>query len=72
MLKIREQLLKGDKFSKIKDSYVDEIEKLNFNVEYLEHRNNDTLEIAENNLTNSSIFIACNIMNVRLIDNIQI
>lgn len=72
LIKIREQLLKGDKFFEIKDVYIDEIEKLNFNVEYLEHRNNDTLEIAENNLTNSSIFIACNIMNIRLIDNIQI
>ena len=72
LLKIREQLLKGDKFSEIKDSYIDEIEKLKFNVEYLEHRNNDTLEIAENHLSNSSIFIACNVKNVRLIDNIQI
>ena len=72
LIKIREQLLKGDKFSEIKDSYVDEIEKLNFNVEYLEHRNNDTLEIADNHLSNSSIFIACNVKNVRLIDNIQI
>ena len=72
LLKIREQLLKGDKFSEIKDSYIDEIEKLDFNVEYLEHRNNDTLEIAENHLSNTSIFIACNVKNVRLIDNIQI
>ena len=72
LLKIREQLLKGDKFSEIKNSYIDEIEKLKFNVEYLEHRNNDTLEMAENHLSNSSIFIACNIKNVRLIDNIQI
>ena len=72
LLKIREQLIKGDKFSEIKDSYIDKIEKLDFNVEYLEHRNNDTLEIAENHLTNTSIFIACNVKNVRLIDNIQI
>ena len=72
LLKIREQLLKGDKFSEIKDLYIDKIEKLDFNVEYLEHRNNDTLEIAENHLNNTSIFIACSIKNVRLIDNIQI
>ena len=30
LLNIREQLLKGDKFSEIKDSYIDEIEKLKF------------------------------------------
>ena len=72
LLKIREKLLKGSKFSQIKDSYIDKIEKLDLNVEYLEHRNNDTLEIADNHLSNSSIFIACNVKNVRLIDNIQI
>lgn len=69
---IRHQMSSGNEFKDIKKDAITVIERHNINVEYLEHRNNDTLEVADGQLFNTSIFIAYSIRNIRLIDNVQI
>jgi pantoate--beta-alanine ligase len=65
--------IKNDmKFHDLKPIVTKELESSLIKVEYLEHRFNDTLEICNDHYLNSSIFIACIIGRVRLIDNIQI
>jgi pantothenate synthetase len=65
--------IKNDmKFHELKPAVIKELESSPIKVEYLEHRANDTLEICNNHYLDSSIFIACIINKVRLIDNIQI
>ena len=59
-------------FHDIKPVAIKELESSSIKVEYLEHRSNDTLEICNDCCLDSSIFIACIINKVRLIDNIQI
>lgn len=59
-------------FHDIKPVAIKELESSSIKVEYLEHRSNDTLEICDDCCYDSSIFIACIINKVRLIDNIQI
>ena len=49
-----------------------QIERNDIDVEDLEHRENETLELANGQLNNSSLFIAYTAGNIRLIDNIQI
>ena len=60
------------KFHDLKSEAIKELESSNIKVEYLEHRSNNTLETCNDNFLGSSVFIACIIGNVRLIDNIQI
>ena len=60
------------KFHDLKPEVIRELEHSPMKVEYLEHRSNETLEICNEHYYDSSIFIACIIGNVRLIDNIQI
>ena len=72
LVNMRESLVNGDEFLKIKDVFIKIIEDTCISVEYLEHRKNDTLELANGELSNSSLFIACVIGSIRLIDNIQI
>tara|TARA_Y100000389_G_C17465168_1_gene524846 strand:+ start:3475 stop:4305 length:831 start_codon:yes stop_codon:yes gene_type:complete len=72
LYKFKSDLLKGDKYSETYQIFINKLESSNIEVEYLEHRMNDSLELANNNIENSSLFIACKIDKVRLIDNIQI
>tara|TARA_Y100000389_G_C17464908_1_gene524660 strand:+ start:1833 stop:2663 length:831 start_codon:yes stop_codon:yes gene_type:complete len=60
------------KFHDLKPKAIKELESSYIKVEYLEHRYNDDLEVCNNNYLDSSIFIACIVGKVRLIDNIQI
>ena len=55
-----------------KNEEIQNLESKNIKVEYLEHRTNTTLNPAIHDISDTSIFIACFIDNVRLIDNIQI
>ena len=72
LVSMRKGLREGEKFYKLKEHYIKKIESLEISVEYLDHRKNDTLEPAGEILEESSLFIACYINKVRLIDNIQI
>ena len=72
LLDIRRHLIKGDEFHEIKDKFINKVQSSKISIEYLEHRKSDTLENASNEITNSSLFIACSIDNIRLIDNIQL
>ncbi len=72
LINIRKGLIEGTKFSQLRDVSVKTIESSKISVEYLEHRTNDTLEPANDRVEGTSIFIACCINKVRLIDNIQI
>ena len=72
LVSMRKSLREGEKFYKLRDYCIKKIESLKISVEYLDHRKNDTLEPAGDILDGSSIFIACYINKVRLIDNIQI
>ena len=69
---IRQDLIDGNDFKCIQKKFIKKIENNNIIVEYLEHRKSDTLELADGHLNNSSVFIACIIDNIRLIDNLQI
>ena len=60
------------KFDNIKPVVIKELERFPIKVEYLEHRYNANLEVCNDNIFDSSLFIACIIGKVRLIDNIQI
>tara|TARA_Y100000389_G_scaffold151214_1_gene150941 strand:+ start:1791 stop:2621 length:831 start_codon:yes stop_codon:yes gene_type:complete len=60
------------KFHDLKPMAIKELEYFPIKVEYLEHRSNATLEVCSDNYLDSSLFIACIIGKVRLIDNIQI
>jgi pantoate--beta-alanine ligase len=68
----RQKIIDGDDFSIIKDEEIKKLESKNINVEYFEHRINDSLDLVKADISNSSLFIACYINNIRLIDNIQI
>tara|TARA_Y100001958_G_scaffold152587_1_gene138926 strand:+ start:782 stop:1522 length:741 start_codon:yes stop_codon:yes gene_type:complete len=72
LLNMRHQMIDLGEFSDIKKNALIEIERYDICVEYLEHRKNDTLELANGQLDNSSLFIAYTAGNIRLIDNIQI
>ena len=72
LISMRKSLREGEKFYKLRDYCIKKIESLEISVEYLDHRKNDTLEPAGEILDGSSLFIACYINKVRLIDNIQI
>lgn len=72
LLSLRNQILSGNQFKDIKEDIKKQIECNNITVEYLEHRRNDTLELANGQIDNSSIFIAYWSGNIRLIDNVQI
>ena len=72
LLDIRRHLIKGDEFHEIKDKFINKVQSSKISIEYLEHRKSDTLENASKEITNSSLFIACSIDNIRLIDNIQL
>ena len=72
LMKIKKSLINGNDFLKIRDEFIKKIEDSDISVEYLEHRKNDTLELADGTLDNSSLFIAYAIGSIRLIDNIQI
>jgi pantoate--beta-alanine ligase len=69
---VRQKIIDGDDFSTIKDEEIKKLESKNINVEYFEHRMNDSLDLVKADISNSSLFIACYINNIRLIDNIQI
>ena len=60
------------KFDNMKPVVIKELERFPIKVEYLEHRYNANLEVCNDNILDSSLFIACIIGKVRLIDNIQI
>ena len=60
------------KFDNIKPVVIKELERFPIKVEYLEHRYNANLEVCNDNIFDSSLFIAFIIGKVRLIDNIQI
>tara|TARA_Y100001936_G_scaffold246368_1_gene290196 strand:+ start:630 stop:1457 length:828 start_codon:yes stop_codon:yes gene_type:complete len=72
LLNMRHQMIDGNEFADIKKDALIEIERYDIDVEYLEHRENETLELANGQLNNSSLFIAYTAGNIRLIDNIQI
>ena len=65
-------MIDGNEFADIKKDALIQIERNDIDVEYLEHRENETLELANGQLNNSSLFIAYTVGNIRLIDNIQI
>ena len=69
---IRQKIIEGDDFNAIKDEEIKKLESKNIIVEYLEHRMNSSLDLAKDDISNTSLFIACYINNIRLIDNIQI
>ena len=69
---IRQKIIGGDNFNTIKEEEIKKLESKSISVEYLEHRMNSSLDLAKGDISNSSLFIACYINNVRLIDNIQI
>ena len=69
---IRQKIIGGDNFNTIKEEEIKKLESKSISVEYLEHRMNSSLDLVTGNISNSSLFIACYINNVRLIDNIQI
>ena len=72
LLNLRHQMINGNEFADIKKDALIDIERCDICVEYLEHRENETLELANGQLNNSSLFIAYTAGNIRLIDNIQI
>ena len=72
LLNMRHQMIDGNEFADIKKDALIQIERNDIDVEYLEHRENETLELANGQLNNSSLFIAYTAGNIRLIDNIQI
>ena len=69
---IRQKIIDGDDFNTIKDEEIKKLESKNITVEYLEHRMNSSLDLVKGDISNTSLFIACYINNIRLIDNIQI
>ncbi len=69
---IRQKIIEGDDFDSIKDEEIKKLESKNITVEYLEHRMNSSLDLVKGDISNTSLFIACYINNIRLIDNIQI
>lgn len=69
---IKQKIIDGKDFNTIRDEEIQNLESKNIKVEYLEHRTNTTLNPAKHDISDTSIFIACFIDNVRLIDNIQI
>ena len=72
LLKSKNNLLKGDNFTIVKNSLIDKLNSNGIQVEYIELRSLDTLEESRNSLNKSGIFIACYIDDIRLIDNIEI
>ena len=72
LLKSKNNLLKGDNFTIVKNSLIDKLNSNGIQVEYIELRSLDTLEESKNNMNKSGIFIACYIDDIRLIDNIEI
>ncbi len=72
LLEIKNSLLKGNRFTNIKNNFINKLKINGIDVEYIEHRLLDTLEESRNSLNKSGIFIACYIDNIRLIDNIEI
>tara|TARA_B100000035_G_scaffold312530_1_gene324208 strand:- start:9391 stop:10218 length:828 start_codon:yes stop_codon:yes gene_type:complete len=72
LLNLRHQIVDGKKFDNVKEDAIKDIESHDIYVEYLEHRNNETLELANGQLDNSTIFIAYKMGDIRLIDNVQI
>ena len=69
---IRQKIIDGDNFNIIKEKEIKKLESKGISVEYFEHRENISLDLVKGDISNSSIFIACYINNIRLIDNIQI
>jgi pantoate--beta-alanine ligase len=69
---IRKKIIDGGDFNIIKEEEIKKLESKGISVEYLEHRMNSSLDLVKGDISNSSIFIACYINNIRLIDNIQI
>ena len=69
---IRQKIIDGADFNTVKEEEIQKLESKSISVEYLEHRMNSSLDVAKGDISNSSLFIACYINNVRLIDNIQI
>jgi pantoate--beta-alanine ligase len=69
---IRQKIIDGDNFNIIKEKEIKKLESKGISVEYFEHRKNISLDLVKGDISNSSIFIACYINNIRLIDNIQI
>ena len=67
-----QKIIDGKDFNTIRDEEIQNLESKNIKVEYLEHRTNTTLNPAKHDISDTSIFIACFIDNVRLIDNTQI
>ena len=68
----KHETFNGDDFDRIKDEEIKKLESKNIIVEYLEHRMNSSLDLVKGDISKTSIFIACHIDNIRLIDNIQI
>jgi pantoate--beta-alanine ligase len=69
---IRQKIINGDDFDTIKDEEIKKLESKNIIIEYLEHRTNSSLDLVKGDISKTSIFIACHINGIRLIDNIQI
>jgi pantoate--beta-alanine ligase len=69
---IRQKIINGDDFDTIKDEEIKKLESKNIIIEYLEHRMNSSLDLVKGDISKTSIFIACHINGIRLIDNIQI
>ena len=69
---IRQKIINGYDFNTIKNEEIKKLESKNITVEYLEHRTNSSLDSVIGDISNTSLFIACYINNIRLIDNIQI
>jgi pantoate--beta-alanine ligase len=72
LINIRKKIIDGYNIHQVRDEEIKKLESKNIEVEYLEHRMNSCLETVKSDISNSSVFIACIIDNVRLIDNIQI
>ena len=72
LLKSKNNLLKGDNFTIVKNNLIDKLNSNGIQIEYIELRSLDTLEESKNSLNKSGIFIACYIDDIRLIDNIEI
>ena len=72
LLESKNNLLKGDNFTIVKNNLIDKLNKNGIQVEYIELRSLDTLEESKKSLNKSGIFIACYVDDIRLIDNIEI
>ena len=69
---MKQELLKGTSFDKLKKESIEYLKSNDIHVEYLDVRSLITLEEMTDKLKSCGIFIACHIDDVRLIDNIEI